>query len=382
MSDGVGMSLTKWQVPPPEAIPLRLGEFLESLPGPVAMRLPGEDSSRARVFTTLFHGNEFSGLEAVHQWLRAGSKPAVDTLIIIGAVEAALAEPMFFHRQLPGRRDLNRCFRPPFAGPEGRLAQSILECIREARPEAVVDMHNTSGSSAAFTVAIGDDPAQRALAGLFTRRLIVTDLRLGALMEQEFGCPVVTVEAGGSRDEAAAVVAGAGLRNYFTAQSLFFSENEKSAPAEDKKSAPGLAPDIEVYRHPLRLELTPRTRIDYATSPLPDRDITMRADIEKYNFTAVGPEDDLAWLGEGGLSHLRVGSGGQGREVLEFFRIEGGSLRPAHPMRLFMATTRADIATSDCLFYFCGAGDSQGGLTGELTGGDSALAIGPGRGYH
>ena len=88
-----------------ENIPERVNEFLQALPGPVAIHLTGRDSSRTRVLVTLSHGNEPSGLEAVHHWLLSGRQPNVNVVIILGAVEAALAEPMFFHRQLPGTRD-------------------------------------------------------------------------------------------------------------------------------------------------------------------------------------------------------------------------------------------------------------------------------------
>jgi len=321
--------------PSREEVAPRVTEFLQSLPGPVAIHVPGKDSHRTRVLVTLSHGNEPSGLEALHQWLREGGECAVNTVIILGAVHAALAEPLFFHRQLPGERDLNRCFNPPYTDHQGQLAQAIMRYIRELKPEAVVDMHNTSGSSAAFAVTVGDTPAQRALVGLFVDRLIVTDLRLGSLMEQDLGCPVVTIEAGGSLDEESEVIARDGLRRFFT--------------VDDPYAEPE---GVAIFRHPLRLELSPHSRIDYADRPLHDRDITMRADIERYNFAPIEPDDMLAWLDEDGLSHLNIGSDYQPHEVSEFFRVEEGKLYPDRQMRLFMATTRPDIAASDCLFYF------------------------------
>jgi hypothetical protein len=287
------------------------------------------------VLITLSHGNEPSGLEAVHQWLLAGNKPLVNAVVILGAVEAALAEPLFFHRQLPGTRDLNRCFNPPYKDRQGQLAQSILRHIRELEPEAAVDLHNTSGSSGAFSISIGDCAQRRALANRWVDRLIITDLRLGSLMEQDLGCPVITVEAGGSQDEAADVVAREGLAR-------FFLEDDMFRPAED----------LVLLRHPLRLELAAHSRIDYADRPLHDRDIVVRQDIERFNFAPVDHTDMLAWLDAEGLEHLQIGSDYQPHAVEEFFRVEGEQLYPRRPMRLFMATTRPDIAASDCLFYF------------------------------
>lgn len=327
--------LNEWRAPHRDEIAPRVNEFLQNLPGPVAIHLPGEDSSRTRVLVTLSHGNEPSGLEAVHEWLLSGEVPTVNIVVILGAVDAALAEPLFFFRQLPGQRDLNRCFNPPYKDRQGQLAQSILRHIRQQDPEAVVDMHNTSGSSAAFSVTIGDTPTQRSLVSQFVDRLIVTDLRLGSLMEQDLGCPVVTIEAGGSQDEASEVVAREGLRNFFTNDDLYAETD-----------------GVAIFRHPLRLELAQHSRIDYAERALHDRDITVRADIEHFNFAPIDPDDLLGWLDEDGLSHLIIGSDYQPHEVSEFFRVEEGKLYPARHMRLFMATTRPDIAASDCLFYF------------------------------
>jgi hypothetical protein len=327
--------LNVWRAPHRDDIAPRVNEFLQNLPGPVAFHLPGEDTSRTRVLVTLSHGNEPSGLEAIHHWLLSGRKPAMDVVVILGAVESALAEPLFFHRQLPGQRDLNRCFNPPYKDSQGQLAQSILRHIRELKPEAVIDMHNTSGSSSAFAVTVGNSAEQRALVNLFADRQIVTDLRLGSLMEQDCGCPIITVEAGGSLDESSALVARQGLENYFMAPDLFANTGE-----------------VATFRHPLRLELRAHSRIDYADRSLHDHDITVRGDIEHFNFVPLATTEMLGWLDTDGLSHLNIGSDYQPHEVTEFFRIEDGCLYPTRPMHLFMATTRPDIAASDCLFYF------------------------------
>ena len=327
--------LEVWRAPRREDIAPRVNEFLQSLPGPVVIHLEGVDSSRTRVLVTLSHGNEPSGLEAIHHWLLGDRQPAVNVVIILGAVEAASAEPLFFFRQLPGHRDLNRCFNPPYDDQQGQLAHAMLQTITDLQPEAVVDMHNTSGSSAAFGVTIGESTPQRALVSRFVDRLIVTDLRLGSLMEQDFGCPVVTIEAGGSLDDVSEVVAREGIENYFLSDDLY---------AEEK--------DVDIFHHPLRLELTPHSRIDYADHALHDRDITVRHDIEQFNFVPMEPEQMLGWLDVDGLQYLQIGSDYQPHGVEEFFRVEAGVLYPACPMRLFMATTRPDIAASDCLFYF------------------------------
>ena len=107
----------------PEPWPRGLDAFLQELGGPAWIRVPGRDASRTRVVSTLLHGNEPSGVRAIHAWLRSGARPAVDTAFFVGPVEAARVPPGFAHRTRFGHRDLNRCFLPPFPGSEGELAR-------------------------------------------------------------------------------------------------------------------------------------------------------------------------------------------------------------------------------------------------------------------
>ena len=121
------MELNLWQSPKRADLPCTLRGFLETLGGPTAIHIPGKERERSRVLVTLSHGNEPSGLQAVYEWLKEERVPRVDVAIILGAVKAALTEPMFFYRHLPDARDLNRCFSPPYTDPQGKVALAILE---------------------------------------------------------------------------------------------------------------------------------------------------------------------------------------------------------------------------------------------------------------
>ena len=68
--------------------------------------------------------------------------------------------------------------------------------------------------------------------------------------------------------------------------------------------------------------------------------------------TPVHAGEMLGWLDEDGLEHLLISGGSDNHPPAEFFRVEGGQLYPRRAMHIFMATTRPDIAASDCLFYF------------------------------
>ncbi len=313
-------------------------EFLQHLGGPGCLLIEGEDTSRTRALVTLLHGNEPSGVMALFRWLQWERKPAVNVLCIVASVTAALEQPLFSHRMLPRARDLNRCFRPPFDDAQGAMAEEILEILRLHRPESIVDMHNTSGSGPAFGVCTYMDREHDALVSLFTQRLIISDLNLGALMElSERECPTVTIEVGGRLDDAAHALALEGIDRYFMAPTVL-SQGETDW-------------GLELLRDPIRLELNQGVTLTYAEQASDSYDITLKSDIEHHNFGAVAPDVQLGWTASD-ARHLFSAQDAGGRcAVSKLVRIEDGRLYPAQPLKLFMITNNASIAQSDCLFY-------------------------------
>jgi hypothetical protein len=239
---------------------------------------------------------------------------------------------------LPRARDLNRCFRAPFEDAQGALAEEILEILRLHRPEAVIDMHNTSGSGPAFGVCTFLDRQHDALVSLFTQRLIVSDLGLGALMEiSETACPTVTVEVGGRLDDEAHELAFDGICRYFEAATVL-------CPGDTDWG-------LELLRDPIRLELNDNVTLTYAEAPCDNYDITLKPDIEHHNFGGVKADTLLGWA-RGDEKQLFTALDAGGRcAVTKLVRIENGMMYPAQPLKLFMITNNAAIAHSDCLFY-------------------------------
>lgn len=312
--------------------------FLRALGGPACIFIEGENASRTRALVTLLHGNEPSGTMALFRWLKSGRRPAVNILCIVASVAAALEAPLFSHRMLPRARDLNRCFRPPFEGAQGALAEEILEILHLHQPEAVVDVHNTSGSGPSFGVCTFVDRQHDALVSRFTERLIVSNLRLGALMEiSEHTYPTVTVEVGGRLDESAHELAWEGLCHYFTADEVLHCADE--------------TPRLERFHDPIRLELQEHVTLTYADTPAANYDITLRTDIEHLNFGTVTPDTLLGWAGAPERSLFQATDQGGRCAVTRLVRIAGGEIYPAQTLQLFMITSNAEIAASDCLLY-------------------------------
>jgi len=308
-------------------------QFLTNLGGPSVLHVTGKQHNKCRVIVTLLHGNEPSGLKAIHQLLHEGFVPQFDTKIIIASVVASLTEPVFTHRMLPGKADLNRCFSYDKKNLQSQLAAAISQQIRSFSPEAVVDIHNTSGSGPAFSVSISDSRQHQALATHFTHRFVYTDIRLGSIMEQDFACPIVTIEAGGSHDDEADITAINGIKS-FLSKHFVFTQTQA----------------LELLRNPRRLELMPSSTLIYSTEPHKTFDITLRQDIERFNFKRAEKGTQLGWLSQHGLSYFKLDK--EHLFVSDFFEERDGQLFTKKTLTLFMVTSRTDIAKSDCLLYF------------------------------
>ena len=327
-----------WEAPSAGEIGVTIEEFLEQLAGPTWIYIPGRDHSRCRVIITLLHGNEPSGLHAIHAWLRSGDMPQTDLYFCIASVKAARHAPGFSYRMLPGHRDLNRCFRPPYKDAEGILAANILHRLCAVQPEAVLDIHNTSGSGPSFAVVTGTDSRHVALSSLFTQHLIITDLKLGAIMEFEEGnFPVTTIECGGCHDPHAHQLAIDGVRRFALKKELF---DDSSMNAKMVR-----------YRHPLRVEMIEGSEIAYADRAIDGPDLTLHSDVEHYNFGETPAQSVLGWLGPRGISCLTARDSMGCEHIEHYFDVRDNQLLTRQSLRLFMVTKNPDIALSDCLFY-------------------------------
>ncbi len=329
-----------WKNPRSDEIGATCIEFLKQLAGPTHIHLSGQNSQRARAIVTLAHGNEPSGLYALFDALKNQLKPAVDMHCFIPSVEAAKQAPGFFYRTLPDQRDFNRSFKPPFdADEQGLLALELIQCLQAIAPECLLDIHNTSGSGPAFGVTTFMDDRHNALVSLFTHRMIVTELRLGSLMEiSEAFLPTVTIECGGALDSESTKIAIEGLQRYFMHDDVLSERHELL--------------DMEFFTNPIRLELIEGNEISYSDHHMVSRGVALFPDIENYNFGFVDPSCQLGIV-RGDMSSILTAVDNEGNECMgHYFAVRDGRLYPKIKLKLFMVTTSATIARDDCLFYF------------------------------
>lgn len=322
----------------PEQIPETVFEFLQSLSGPSIFKLEGSNRktpARCRIITTLLHANEPSGFRALHRFLKEGFKPLYDTYFIVPSVAAAKQEPPFSYRYLPDNRDLNRCFTPPYNDDNGRLAKTIIDFILKHQPEFVVDLHNTSGSGPTFSVSTRHQSKHISLSSFFSRWLIHTDIQLGAIMELPLTCPIITVEAGGAQDKVADLNAYKGLRKLLLSDSPFELQQQ-----------------VEVLHNPIRLEVNTQSSLTYSDRPVFGTNVTLSQDIERFNFGVTPKNECVGWADFGGLEHFKLSGQHPDACVCDYFNTDSGEVRTTKPLKIFMATSRADIAKSDCILYF------------------------------
>lgn len=315
--------------------------FLNQLRGLTVFDIRGKDTSRTRVVTTLIHGNEPSGFIACHLWLRDLQVPQTNIRIVFCNLEAAQTKPIFTRRYVGESDDLNRFFGVE-GEPENKTeslislrVKLIKQVINAVNPEAIIDLHNTSGVSAAFGVSISDDPLLLDLTALFASRLVLTGLRIGALMEQPFNAPIITVECGGANEIVSHQVATQGLTEYFTRDNLF-------DPRER---------DVVIHRHPIRLKLTGDTSVNFASHRLPTTDVTFIVDMEQFNHHPTPAGEFIGWYQSDTLLPLQAIDENGVNQIDQLFTLEDGRIYTKHAIQMFMATTNVEIATNDCICY-------------------------------
>jgi len=323
---------------PAEKIPPKVGDFLQKLGVPTLVSVAGRDPSRTRVVTTLLHGNEPSGLHAVHGWLRSGELPAVNVLFFIGAVRTALVPPGFAHRFLPGRIDLNRCWRGPMTGRTGVFAAEVLRQIRATRPEGLIDIHNNTGHSPAYGVGPASGPEELKLAALFADRFVRNDLALGTLVEatrDDF--PSVTVECGRAGDEVANANARTGLERYLT--------------IDDIGTSPIANRPMAVYVDPVRVEVRNGVELAFGESRVLEADFTVARDIDRHNFELIDAGTPIGWIAPE-IDRPLVALGHTHEDLADdYFAIRNGVVETTQSLIPIMMTTNRRNALDDCLFY-------------------------------
>ena len=354
MMESTPNTFRHWHNPSPNEVGDDILAFIKILSGPTWITLEGRDTSRQRAIVTLLHGNEPSGLKAIHEFLKNGEQAETNLGIFVVSVNAASLAPFFSHRYLPNEADFNRCFHQidnaasdeQSLSNQEVLARKIVETLRDYSPEAIIDTHNTSAHSEAFAVACSSTEPLLQITQIFTKKLVVLDQELGTLIEQDMGCPTITVEFGGFLDLRADTLALNTLNYFINTPSLF---SGKGGGEEEQ---------VQLLKQPLRLEVKPGAKLHYSASVQGEADITIFNTIDQMNFSHIEANTSIGWSDEESINNLIVESKFGKNSCEELFYSKDGFLLSKVAMTIFMATTDAYIASNDCLMYLCPSHES------------------------
>jgi len=316
-------------------------QFLMTLTGPTVIDVSGIDETRCRVFTTLLHGDEPSGLIAMHRWLTGNDElpiPNTNVRFIICSVEAANISPLFSRRYLDGGKDINRCFSDNNTGGCGFCTRALLreKAIKEVKPEILVDLHNCAGSGPAFAVAPIITPEVLSITSYFCQTIILSGLQLGSLMERKFDCPMIAVRCGGSNDEQSHHIAYQGLKQ--------LTLNEQSKGFDQNRA-------VDIIYNPLRLELKPHTSLSYGDHDEGVIGVCIKLNIEQLNYGISRKDQMIGWVDDKGLSNFELINEHGVNVISDYFSCRKNILTFEVDIHIFMATENRSIALNDCLFY-------------------------------
>ena len=317
-------------------------EVLERLGGPTLVRVPGtRPDRRARVVSCLLHGNEDSGFRAVTELLRSGARFAFDLWVFIGNVEAALADGPFGHRYLDGQEDFNRIWgKQPASTPERRMAAAVLGELQAAHPEAVLDLHNTTGDNPPHAVvpaaaSPGADDAL-ALAAACTGLVLRWHLSAHTLMEAMTPtCPSIAVECGiAHRGEHAAVAAGV-LDRFLRLDAV-----------------PGRAQPQRLVEMRERVAVRPGVRFAFGGRLGDGLDLVLTPGLDRENFGMLLAGTVVGRVAPGAPLPLQSVDMQGNDTTLDLFAVDGaGHVRLTRDVTPVMMTRSVVQTLRDCLFY-------------------------------
>ena len=323
---------------PDELLALEPLDLVRSLGRPTLVRIPGSGGQAPRCVATLLHGDEQTGLEAIITILRRKRHYPFDLYVVFGNVEAAAADEGFCHRYLDGQEDFNRVWGIGSPTTRQRMAaDAILERLRGAQLESLVDVHNNSGDNPFFAIVTRDDVATMHLATRFTTTLLWWDLQVNTLMEA-LGNEVaaIAIECGLPEQPESTAFAVDGLRRYLGALPL---------PDDEVRCDYDLLGDLR------RVSVRPEVRFRFGGGLDRDHDFVVADDADVHNFVEVVAGHVLGDVVPGAALPVTV-TAPDGRDVTDdYFAVHNGSVVTTRTTTPVMMTRTVEAARKDCLYY-------------------------------
>ncbi len=305
----------------------------EILPGPTLFDLRGSDPETLFV-STLLHGNEYSGLEAIQSVLRRHARRGLarSLLLFIGNVQAAAANV----RTLPGELDYNRVWPGTLhpGDPQATMARWVYEYAAARGLFASVDIHNNTGFNPHYACVRRLEPKFISLAQLFSRTVVHFQRPVGT-QAAAFAdlCPAITVECG---------KAGAGSATEHAIELV-----EAALSISQLPEHPPAPHDVDLLRTFAIVKPPAGATFSFDGSPA---DFMFRSDIDRLNFSELAADATFGVARAGMKLEILPGDGDDPPSG-DYFAYDGGEIRLTRPAIPAMLTVDPRAVEQDCLCY-------------------------------
>jgi len=313
-------------------------ELLRALGRPTLIRVPGRGEQAPRAVSTLLHGDESTGFEAMLRILRRRRVYPFDLFVVIGNVRAALEGSGHVHRYLDDQEDFNRVWGLDAPTTQmRRAADAILARLRGAGLESLVDVHNNSGDNPFYAIVTRERNATLNLATLFTTTLVRWDLDAHTLMEAlHDDVPSIAIECGKADRPESLAFAVDGLRRYLG-----------EPPITDAE----VVRDFDMIADLRKVVVRPEVRFTFGGDLSDDVDFVVAEDAEVHNFVEVPPGHVLGHVHPGSALPLVAKSSGADDVTDALFDVLDGVVVTRRAVTPIMMTRSVEAARKDCLFY-------------------------------
>lgn len=329
--------------PPTQVLGATPSQVVGWLGQPTLIRVPGRGEQAPRAISCLLHGDESTGLEAVLRILRRGLTYAFDLYVVIGNVRAAAEPAGFAHRYLDGQEDFNRVWGLDTPTTGQRLAADhILDRLRAAGLESLVDVHNNSGNNPFYAVVPRDEPRDLNLATLFTTTVLRWDLTAHTLMESlPEDTAAIAVECGLPGRPESLAFALDGLRRYL---------------GEPRLPTDRVVRDFDVLGGLRKVTIRPEVQFRFGRNHEDringdDVDFVVAADADLHNFVEVPEGHVIGHVRPGAVLPVQAAAADGTDVTATHFAIDGNRVVTTVPTTPVMMTRTVVAARRDCLFY-------------------------------
>lgn len=301
------------------------------LKAPTIIHLEGEIAEPLFI-TTLLHGNEDTGLQAVQALLKKyeTKKLPRSMSIFIGNVDAA-AKDM---RHLEGQPDYNRVWPGTEHAEceETIMMQQVVDIMKHRKPFASIDLHNNTGRNPHYGCVNRKSAQYLQLARLFSHTVVYFTTPKGVQSEALATiCPAVTLECGKVGE-----VDGIEHACRFIETTMQLEHLPAHVPT-----------DIDLFHTVARVEVSKNTDFSFDGSG----DITINGQIELYNFRELEEATEFARLNHEQANSFEVFDENEKNVFDEYFIKEADKIVLKKPMMPSMFTQNTEVIRQDCLCY-------------------------------